>query len=46
VNEEVVDLVYEVIDASVIVIPDPREKVVDCFFRECSRSARSDDVSE
>jgi hypothetical protein len=33
VNEEVVDLFHEVIDASVIVVPYPREKVIDGFFQ-------------
>jgi hypothetical protein len=33
VNEEVVDPFDKVIDASVIVIPNPREKVVDGLFQ-------------
>jgi hypothetical protein len=33
VNEEVVDLVHEVIDVTIIVVPDPREMVVHGFFQ-------------
>jgi hypothetical protein len=31
-NEEVVDLFHKVIDAPIIVVPNPREKVVHGFF--------------
>jgi hypothetical protein len=33
VNEEVVDLFHEIFDATIIVVPNPREKVVDGFFQ-------------
>jgi hypothetical protein len=33
VNEEVVDLVHEVFDATIIVVPNPREKIVNGFFQ-------------
>jgi hypothetical protein len=46
VNEEVIDLFYKVIDATIIVVLHPREKVVDGSFRECSRFTRSDDAFE
>ena len=32
-NEKVVDLFHEVIDVTIIVVPNPREKVVDGFFQ-------------
>ena len=32
-NEEVVDLVHEVIDVTIFVVPDPREKVVHGLFQ-------------
>jgi len=33
VNGKVVNLAHEVIDATIIVVPTPREKVVDGFFQ-------------
>jgi len=33
VNEEVVDLLHEVIDATIVVVSNPREKVVNGFFQ-------------
>jgi hypothetical protein len=33
VNEEVVNLAHEVIDATIIVVPNPRKKVLDGFFQ-------------
>jgi hypothetical protein len=33
VNKEAIDLFHEDIDASVIVVPNPREEVVDGFFQ-------------
>jgi len=33
VNEEVVDFLHEVFDATLIVVPNPREKVVDGFLQ-------------
>jgi hypothetical protein len=33
VNEEVIDLFHEVIDATIIVVPNPRKQVVDGFFQ-------------
>jgi predicted HAD superfamily phosphohydrolase YqeG len=32
VNKEVIDFFHEAIDATVIVVSNPREKVVDGFF--------------
>ena len=32
-NEEVIDLGHEVIDATIIVVSNPREMVVDVFFQ-------------
>jgi len=33
VNEEVIDLLDEVIDATIVVVSNPREKVVNGFFQ-------------
>jgi hypothetical protein len=33
VNEEVVDLGYKLVNALLIVVPNPREKVMDGFFQ-------------
>jgi hypothetical protein len=33
VNEEVVDLFHEVIDATIVVVPNPREKIADGLFQ-------------
>jgi len=33
VNEEVVSIFHKVIDATIIVVSNPREKVVHCFLQ-------------
>jgi len=33
VNQEVIDFFHEAIDATIIVVSNPREKVVDGFFQ-------------
>jgi hypothetical protein len=47
VDEEVVDLFYEIFGATIIVVPNPREKVVDGFFQEvfevCSKRSITGD---
>ena len=47
-NEEVVNLFHEVIDAMIIVVSNPPEEIVNGFFQEvlevCSKRTRSSEL--